>query len=146
MVVRSLIVFEYPVQVESQYMAEEAALICRLQRRLVCWWGESIQGQDPGWWRCLQFIFPPRNLWTKHIPLCLAKTQSSSRFWYQWFHLWLAKWKKARHERTGRWLLPGLRHQDLSSFPCHTAQQTVSLSKTLLNYELQLFLRNTSSW
>lgn len=27
MVVRSLIVFEYPVQVESQYMAEEAALI-----------------------------------------------------------------------------------------------------------------------
>lgn len=37
MVVRSLIAFEHPVQVESQYMAEEAALICRLQRRLVCW-------------------------------------------------------------------------------------------------------------
>lgn len=73
MVVRRLIVFENPVQVQSQYMAEEAALICRLQRRLVCWW-------HPGWWRCLQFIFPPTVLWAKHIPWCLAKTQSSSRF------------------------------------------------------------------
>lgn len=43
-VVRSLKVFEYSVQVESQYVAEEAALICRLQRRPVCWWGQSIQG------------------------------------------------------------------------------------------------------
>lgn len=30
MVVRGLIVFEYPVQVESQYVAEDAALTCRL--------------------------------------------------------------------------------------------------------------------
>ena len=39
MVVRGSIVFEYPVQVESQYMMEEAAAICRLQRRLVCYEG-----------------------------------------------------------------------------------------------------------
>lgn len=39
MVVRGSIVFEYPVQVESQYMMEEAAPICRLQRRLVCYEG-----------------------------------------------------------------------------------------------------------
>lgn len=45
--VRGLIVFEYRVQVESQYMAEEAALICRLQRRLVYWWGDSVKGKDP---------------------------------------------------------------------------------------------------
>lgn len=44
-VVRGLLVFEYPVQVESQYMAEEAALTCRLQRRLACWWVEGVQGQ-----------------------------------------------------------------------------------------------------
>ena len=31
MVVRGSIVFEYPVQVESQYMMEEAAAICRLK-------------------------------------------------------------------------------------------------------------------
>lgn len=45
---RDLMVFEYRVQVESQYVAEEAAPICRLQKRLVCWWGESVEGQDPG--------------------------------------------------------------------------------------------------
>lgn len=45
--VRSLIVFEYPVQVESQYMAEEAALIHRLQRRLLCWLGGEHPGTRP---------------------------------------------------------------------------------------------------
>lgn len=46
MLVKGMIVFEYRAQVESQIKAKEAALICRLQRRLVCWWGEGGQGQD----------------------------------------------------------------------------------------------------
>lgn len=45
MVVRGLIVFEYPIQVESQYMAKEAALICRLQRRPDVGGGGWGQGQ-----------------------------------------------------------------------------------------------------
>lgn len=77
MVVRGLIVFEYRAQVESQYMAKEAALICRLQRRLVCWWEKVSRDKTqsdrdaPG----LQFL--PELLWANHIPLCLAKTQFS---------------------------------------------------------------------
>lgn len=51
MVVRGLVASEHRVQVESQYMAEEAAPVRRLQRRPV-WGGGSVlrdktQGQDP---------------------------------------------------------------------------------------------------
>lgn len=48
MVVRGPIVFEYCVQVESQYMAEEAALIFRLQKKIGILVGGGVWGLDSG--------------------------------------------------------------------------------------------------
>lgn len=143
MVVRGLIVFEYRAQVESQHMAKEAAPICRLQRRLVCWCGQGVQGQDSEWYRCPGSHSLPERLWAKHIPLCLAKTQFS-RFWGPWFHLWLAKQKKTRQENDRSVMAVRVLDTE-ASYPLFAMTRGQCPFPKHLNDELQMFSGNASS-
>ena len=128
-VVRGLIVFEYLVQVDSQYMAEEAALTCRLQRRLACWWGGGCPGT-----RVMEM--PPthissQNSYRPSMYLCVLQRLSlpqDSEVNDFIFGL-LNRGRQDEKVQVSN-CCQDLRHPDLPSPPCHGTEGRVPLQNT----------------
>ena len=135
MVVRGQVVFEYRVQVESQYMAEETALICRLQKKI----GMLVRGR-----------LSRDRLRGIELPLVHISSQNSyesSTYLRVLQRLSLPQDSEIhdfifgllnRRRQGKKWQVidgcQGLRHEDLSSPPCPDPVSSVPFQNTFISW------------